>query len=94
MEVYAALFFVKVFFCAVVMLKDVCNFGLFFGFLGRWHVLGHKNGEIFWRRMSLWDRVLVKMCKIFLKKVAGKFGWLGFLVVPLQPQTGNGGSRR
>ena len=29
----------------------------------------------------------------FLKKVVEKFGWLGNLVVPLQPQTGNGGSR-
>ena len=44
--------------------------------------------------MSLWDRVLVKMCKIFLKKVAKKFGLWGKMVVPLQPQTGNGGSLR
>ena len=44
--------------------------------------------------MWLWDRVLVKMCKIFLKKVAKKFGLWGKMVVPLQPQTGNGGSLR
>ena len=50
---------------AAVMLKDIYGFGLFFVVLGRGHVLGHKNGEIFWRRMSLWDRVLVKMCKFF-----------------------------
>ena len=68
--------------------------GRFRGFRGRGHVLGHKNGENFWRRMSLWDRVLVKMCKFFLKKVAKKFGLEGKMVVPLQPQTGNGGSRR
>ena len=43
--------------------------------------------------MVLGDSVLVKRCKIFLKKVVEKFGGKGFLVVPLQPQTGNGGSR-
>ena len=79
---------------AAVMLKDIYGFGLFFVVLGRGHVLGHKNGEIFWRRMSLWDRVLVKMCKFFLKKVAKKIGLWGKMVVPLQPQTGNGGSHR
>ena len=44
-------------------------------------------------RMVLGDSILVKRCKIFLKKVVEKFGGKGFLVVPLQPQTGNGGSR-
>ena len=43
--------------------------------------------------MVLGDSMLVKRCKIFLKKVVEKFGGMGFLVVPLQPQTGNGGSR-
>ena len=59
------------------MLKDIYGLGLFFGVFGRGHVLGHKNGENFWRRMSLWDSALVKMCKIFLKKVAKKFGLWG-----------------
>ena len=36
----------------------------------------------------------MKMCKNFLKKVWEKFGFKGKMVVPLQPQTGNGGSRR
>ena len=55
--------------------------------------------------MLLRDRELVKWCKIFMKKVVGKFGGMGIkvvgkfggmgiLVVPLQPQTGNGGSRQ
>lgn len=34
MAVYAALFFTCVFFCVGVMLKDVYEFGLFFGFFG------------------------------------------------------------
>ena len=46
------------------------------GGLGWGHVLGHKNWENFWRRMSLWDSVLVKMCKIFLKKSCEKI-WFG-----------------
>ena len=45
------------------------------------------------RGICLCDRWLVKRCKIFLKKVVEKFGGKGNLVVPLQPQTGNGGSR-
>ena len=44
--------------------------------------------------MVLWCRQLVKKCKFFLKKVWEKFGFKGKMVVPLQPQTGNGGSRR
>ena len=70
------------------------NLSRFFVDLRRGHVLCHKNGGIFLRRMSLVDSVLVKMCKFFLKKVAKKFGLEGKMVVPLQPQTGNGGSLR
>ncbi len=50
--------------------------------------------EKIWGCIWLGDRELVKWCKIFLKKVVGKFGGMGILVVPLQPQTGNGGSRQ
>ena len=44
--------------------------------------------------MYLRNSALVKKCKFFLKKVWEKFGFKGKMVVPLQPQTGNGGSRR
>ena len=45
----------------------------------------------FWKLLVC--RVLVKGCKIFCKKVGKKFGMRGKTAVPLQPQTGNGGSR-
>ena len=43
--------------------------------------------------MYLCCRQLSNHARKPLKKVVEKFGWLGNLVVPLQPQTGNGGSR-
>ena len=57
-------------------------------------VLSANSDEKIFRHIYLEDRELVKWCKIFLKKVVGKFGGMGILVVPLQPQTGNGGSRQ
>ena len=45
----------------------------------------------FWKLLVC--RLLVKGCKIFCKKVGKKFGMRGKTAVPLQPQTGNGGSR-
>ena len=74
--------FMRHFFCMCVflrgaVLKDVYGFRLFFGGLGRGYVLWHKNGEISWRRMSLWDSGLVKMCKFFLKKSCEKIWFVG-----------------
>ena len=64
------------------------------GGAGLSYVVGHILEENFCECIWLGDRELVKWCKIFLKKVVGKFGGMGILVVPLQPQTGNGGSRQ
>ena len=52
------------------------NLGRFFVVLRRGHVLWHKSGGIFLRRMSLVDSALVKMCKFFFEKSCEKI-WFG-----------------
>ena len=75
------------------MLNIVSGFWVFLWDLLLGHVLGQKIVEKFCLWKWLWDRRLVKRGEKSLKKVAEKFGLWGNLVVPLQPQTGNGGSR-
>ena len=67
-------FYMDVFFAAVV-LKDVCEFGLFFWVFGRGHVLWHKSGGIFFAAYVAGGQRIGENVQKFFEKSCRKI-WL------------------